>query len=140
MIIGERIAALMSALGISQGELARRVKVSQPTIFKLIHENKTGSVHLHRIAVELQTTPAYLTGETDNPSLDAPPPTLSSEDQALLALYHSLESSGQKAVIEIMRTMAQAALAAPPASRSAKAPAKLVAARKAKAAPIEAIR
>lgn len=140
MELGRRIELRLQALGISQAELARRAEIPQTTVNSLIRSGRRSTPHLVKIARELQTTPAYLAGEADDPSLDAPPPMLSSEDQALLALYHSLESSGQKAVIEIMRTMAQAALAAPPASRSAKAPAKLVAARKAKAAPIEAIR
>lgn len=123
-MIGERIRQRLLLLGISQAELARRLKIHQATVNGLINGGQRSSTHLHRIAAELKTTPAFLSGETDDPSLDAPPPTLSSEDQALLALYHSLESSGQKAVIEIMRTMAQAALAGtamqhPPKQRTA---------------------
>jgi len=96
---------------------------------------------LVKIARELQTTPAYLAGETDDPALDAPAPTLSSEDQeAVLGLYHSLESSGQKAVIEIMRTMAQASLAAKPADRPVKAPVKIITSSKGKSISAEALR
>lgn len=135
MIVGERILKRLSVLGFSQAELARRIGVRQSTINGLTRGEQRSSTHLHRIAVELKTTPAYLLGETDDPSLDAPPPTLSSEDQALLTLYHSLESSGQKAVIEIMRTMAQAALASPPPSRPAPSASKVVPIRKGKAVP-----
>lgn len=74
MIMGLRIRNRMAAMGLSQAELARRVGITQPSIFKLITSNKTGSAHLHRIARELATTPAYLAGETDDPSTDAPPP------------------------------------------------------------------
>jgi transcriptional regulator with XRE-family HTH domain len=63
----------MDRLGISQSELARRVGVAQPTIYKLLHSAKKGSTKLHLIARELQTTPAYLSGETDDPDLNAPP-------------------------------------------------------------------
>ncbi|MFZ3485307.1 helix-turn-helix domain-containing protein [Sphingomonas sp. 3-13AW] len=83
MILGERVRERMEAAGLSQAELARRVGVAQPTIFKLIHSNKKGSVHLHRIARELGTTPAYLSGETDDPDQDAPPPVPPSPYQTI---------------------------------------------------------
>lgn len=74
MIVSERVAERMKRLGLSQSELARRVGVAQPTIYKLLRSNKIGSKHLHRIARELQTSPAYLEGEIDDPDKDAPPP------------------------------------------------------------------
>ena len=64
----------MALLGLSQAELGRRAGLSQPGIYALLNRNKTGSRNLHRIARELQTTPAYLTGETDDPDEGAPPP------------------------------------------------------------------
>jgi phage repressor protein C with HTH and peptisase S24 domain len=51
----------------SQSELARRVALGQTTINSLIRGDSRTSRHLHRIARELGTTPAYLTGETDDP-------------------------------------------------------------------------
>lgn len=72
MTIGERIEERLLALGISQAELARRVKISQPTINALIKGNATGSKHLHRIAAELETSPAYLANETDDSAPVAP--------------------------------------------------------------------
>lgn len=69
MSLGVRIDERLKKLGISQAELARRVKVSQPTINALIKGGNTGSKHLHRIAAELETSPAWLAGETDD---DAP--------------------------------------------------------------------
>lgn len=74
MIVSERVRERMDRLGISQSELARRVGVAQPTIYKLLHSAKKGSTKLHLIARELRTTPAYLSGETDNPEEDAPLP------------------------------------------------------------------
>ncbi len=74
MIVGQRVKERMGALGLSQAELARRVGLAQPTIYSLIHRNKVGSKHLHKIARELLTTADYLTGETDDPDANAPPP------------------------------------------------------------------
>lgn len=59
----------MLNVGISQSELARRVGVSQATIWKLTKEPAQGSKHIHKIARELGTSPEYLMGETDDPSL-----------------------------------------------------------------------
>lgn len=53
----------------SQAELARRTGLAQPTINNLINRNKVGTKYLHNIAAELQTTPAYLSGEVDDPSV-----------------------------------------------------------------------
>jgi phage repressor protein C with HTH and peptisase S24 domain len=75
MSMGERIEERLRALDISQAELARRVGVKQPTINALIRGGSTGSKHLHRIAAELETSPAWLAGETDDPTPIAPRPS-----------------------------------------------------------------
>lgn len=59
--------------GLSQAELARQVGVSQPSIARLKSGDQYGSRHLHIIARKLGTTPAFLTGETDDPDLGAVP-------------------------------------------------------------------
>jgi transcriptional regulator with XRE-family HTH domain len=64
----------MEQLGLSQTQLAQVVGVSQPAIHALITRNKTGSRQLHKIARALQTTPAYLEGDIDDPHEGAPPP------------------------------------------------------------------
>jgi len=68
MVIGDRLRERISAAGFTHAELARRVGVKQPTITRLITGEQGGSKHLHQIAAILQTTPAYLTGEADDPS------------------------------------------------------------------------
>lgn len=73
MTLGERIERLLSQKGWSQAELARRIGVSQQTIWKLCNGFSQGSKHLHSIARELETTPAYLAGETDDASAGAIP-------------------------------------------------------------------
>lgn len=74
MALGERIAERMRVLALSQSELARRSAVSQATIAALATSRQHGSKHLHSIARALQTTTAYLLGETDDPDDMAPPP------------------------------------------------------------------
>jgi len=64
----ERLAFLMRQHGISQSELARRVGVSQQSIGKLVSGVSSSSRHIGRIAQELQTTPAYLAGQVDDPN------------------------------------------------------------------------
>ncbi|MFA6125058.1 MAG: S24 family peptidase [Sphingomonas sp.] len=73
MIHSDRVLERMAAAGLSQSELARRVHVTQGAIAKIVSKNPGGSSHLHKIAQELGTTPAYLTGETDDPSAGAVP-------------------------------------------------------------------
>lgn len=67
MNLAMRMKAKMDRKGISQSELARRVGISQPVIFKLLKGESQGSSHLHKIARELDTTVEYLTGEIDDP-------------------------------------------------------------------------
>jgi transcriptional regulator with XRE-family HTH domain len=69
---------------LTQSELGRRVGVSQATIFKLLTGESYGTKHLHRIARELQTTPAYLTGETADPELADLPPASPASSQIML--------------------------------------------------------
>lgn len=73
MTVGERIEQRLLDLNISQSELARRVSLRQSTINGLIRGTSRSSAHLHSIARALQTTPAYLSGETEDPSEGAMP-------------------------------------------------------------------
>jgi phage repressor protein C with HTH and peptisase S24 domain len=76
MKLGIRIATRLEELGMSQAELARQVGIKQPSINHLINKGAQGSKHVHEIAKALQTTPAYLLGETDDASAGyVPAPT-----------------------------------------------------------------
>jgi phage repressor protein C with HTH and peptisase S24 domain len=68
MTVGTRIEERLTALALSQGELARRVGISPQAIWKLVNGQSQGTKHLHRIARLLETTPEYLLGETGDPS------------------------------------------------------------------------
>lgn len=73
--LGDRVSERLAAVGLSQAELARRVGITQPAINHLIKRGSGGSAHLHKIARELETTPEYLTGETDDPSVPGGDPS-----------------------------------------------------------------
>jgi len=76
MLDAARFRNLLEKANLSQSELARRVGISPTAINKLAVGTAYGSKHLHVIARELGTTPAYLTGETDDPTAGAlPAPT-----------------------------------------------------------------
>ena len=69
----DRLRMRMEELEISQAELGRLIGISQTSIWKLVSGDTANSRHLHKIARELRTTPAYLTGETDDPNEGAVP-------------------------------------------------------------------
>ncbi|WP_081718716.1 helix-turn-helix domain-containing protein [Lutibaculum baratangense] len=73
--LGKRILVRINALGISQAEAARRSGLRPTWINDLLAGRKTGvrAENLRKIARGLQTTPAFLLGETDDPSPASPP-------------------------------------------------------------------
>lgn len=68
-VIPDRIQERMDSLDISQSELARRVGIKQPSINRLLSGEVQNPRFLHLIVRELQTTPEFLTGETDDPDV-----------------------------------------------------------------------
>lgn len=110
----------MEALGLSQAELARRVGVRQPTIFKLTSGGGYGSKHLHRIARELGTTPAYLSGETDDPEEGAPPaPELNHEERELVECARGMSAPNRAALMQLARALPKDELPAATSNREA---------------------
>lgn len=73
MTVGERIAERMALMGVSQAWLAQRVGITQPSVNSILRRPGAGTKHLHRIAKALQTSVAYLVGETDDPEAELPP-------------------------------------------------------------------
>lgn len=119
MSIGTRIESRLKELGISQAELARRVMVDQSTINGLIRGHSQSSKHLHRIARELQTTAAYLSGETDDPQADAPVQQLDHAERELLAMFRSLDGDERTAISLIVRRLVACAEDSDPPRRVA---------------------
>lgn len=106
--VGSRIKERLVGLGMSQAELARRVHLSQPAINGLVQGKARSTPELHRIARELETTPAYLTGETDDPHADAPEaPTLNYEQLELIEYHARLSRADQQILIQVARSMAE---------------------------------
>jgi len=103
----------------SQAELARRVKVDQSTINGLIKGTAKSSRHLHRIARELGTTPAFLLGEVSDPSGDHPAVEFTSEEREWVELLRTLPSADLRATIRLLRLASRGALAASPDKKSA---------------------
>ncbi|OWK27559.1 transcriptional repressor DicA [Sphingomonas dokdonensis] len=109
MVDGQRLSSRMQSLGLSQSELARRVGVAQQTIYKLITGASRSSSHLHRIARELNTTPAFLTGETDDPDQSAPPePELSHDELTLVRCIREIEAPDREALLHLARSLPRA--------------------------------
>jgi transcriptional regulator with XRE-family HTH domain len=104
-MIGDRIKRRLRELGISQAELARRVGLHQSTINGIIRGNQRSSTHLHMIARELETSTAFLTGETEDPSIDASELALDRQDRLVLDLFNHLEPADKKAVLQIMQSI-----------------------------------
>ncbi|MDC7809961.1 hypothetical protein CA223_05375 [Sphingomonas koreensis] len=106
MIIGERIEARLGELRMSQSELARRLGFRQSTINGLIKGDQRSTTKLPQLARELQTTPEYLTGESDDPAATShSPPPMSSERRELLDCFDRLDRADQLALLQIARSM-----------------------------------
>jgi transcriptional regulator with XRE-family HTH domain len=114
MILGQRIQERLDAEGLSQAALARRLKLSQGAINGLINGRASGSRYVHLIARELHTTPAYLTGETDDPESDSPFDVITGHEREWLEVLRELEAADRKVALTVARALAGARAALPP--------------------------
>ena len=110
MILGARILRRLEAIGISQAELGRRVKLGQSTINGLIKGEQQSTTKLPQIARELQTTPAYLTGETDDPLADGGEVSLTAQERDWLEFLHAAAPKDRAALLQLARTIATGAV------------------------------
>lgn len=111
MELSVRISERLDFLQMSQAELARRAGIPQSTVNSLLKRPRRSSPHLLRIARELQTTPEYLVGETDDPNSDQPDfaLSLSAEEREWIDLLRAAEPEDRRAIIRLTRTAASAA-------------------------------
>lgn len=90
----------------SQAELARRVGLKQSTINGLIKGDQRTSGQFHRIASELQTTPEYLTGQTDDPSMATDQIGYSPNDREWIDVLKALTPRDRSIVLQLARMLA----------------------------------
>ncbi|WP_119083089.1 helix-turn-helix domain-containing protein [Altererythrobacter sp. B11] len=109
MGLGDRIEERLSAIGMTQAELARRVGVRQSTMNSLIRGNSRSSRSLVQIARELRTTPAYLTGETDDPSAAHTAFEINAQERDLLEALRCLNSTDRASVFRHASALAATA-------------------------------
>ncbi len=105
MRLGIRIEERLKALKLSQAELARRASVPQTTINSLVRGNSRTSPHLIRIAHELKTTPAYLTGATDDPSAELPEFVLTAHERHWVEALREMDAETRSAILHMAKRL-----------------------------------
>lgn len=114
MGLGARIEERLTALNISQSELARRAQIPQTTVNSLVKAGRRSTPHLLKLARALQTSPGYLTGETDDPTSDAPEGgLLDAEAQELLAHFGRMTFTDRRTVLQLVKSLAKHAATQP---------------------------
>lgn len=108
MRLGIRIEERLASLSMSQAELARRTGVPQTTINSLVRGKSRTSPHLIKLARELQTTPAYLTGEVEDPSAEFPDFTLTAPERDWVELLRGMDSETRSAMLRISKALTTA--------------------------------
>lgn len=111
MALGTRISERLTALRLSQSELARRCGIPQTTVNSIIREDRRSSPHLIKLAEALRTTPAYLSGETDDPDSQVADAAISFEERELVSLARNLPREDFDALAQLVRSLARAAMA-----------------------------
>lgn len=107
MVIGQRIEERLMVVQMSQAALGRRVGLNQSTINGLIRGDQRSSTKLHEIARALQTTSAYLSGETDDPRSDQPDFDFTYDEQEWIGLLRQLIPKDRDAVIQLTQSLAK---------------------------------
>lgn len=82
-IRSERLKERIDAAGISYSDVARKLGVKQPTISRLAKGEQGSTARIDLLAAILGTTPAYLTGGTDDPAPNAVPEPSARSYQAI---------------------------------------------------------
>lgn len=102
----ERLAGRIKASGLSYTKLAKEAGLHQPAISRLLKGQQYGTSRLHQLARALGTTPAYLSGETDDPLADGPsPPMLSHDELEWLNLYRGMNDQQRGAALTLLRPL-----------------------------------
>ncbi len=111
MIDSNRLKHRIEELGFTHSQLAELVGVRQPSITRLISGGQSGSRHLHKIAQVLQTTPEYLTRQTDevDPSVAPSGPQLSSDELGWLQKLRTLSAADRETIVNLTASLSRGA-------------------------------
>jgi transcriptional regulator with XRE-family HTH domain len=110
VIVGARIEERLKAARLSQSALARSVKLSQSTINGLVKGDQRSTTKLHEIARVLNTTPAYLSGEIDDPDCNAvQEPPLDFETREILDDIADMDPADRRAIAQLARSLTRRA-------------------------------
>ncbi len=116
-IIPERLVERIRVSGLSYTAIARQLGVQQPTITRLAKGEQRSTARIDQLARIVGTTPAYLTGEVDDPDLNAPEtPPISAEEHSVIQMLRSLDQRSRAALILVAQMMVAGAANAATAS------------------------
>jgi transcriptional regulator with XRE-family HTH domain len=101
-LLGKRIAERRKQMGLSQEELAHRLKTNQKQVSRYENAQNDPTVNvLLAIAEALHTTPAWLLGFDDDPES----PDLSADERELIERYRSKDREHQEKLLEIAKIL-----------------------------------
>jgi len=101
-ILGQRISERRRQLGLSQEELAHRLKTNQRQVSRYENAQNDPTVNvLLAIAEALHTTPAWLLGFDDDPES----PDLSTDEWELIERYRAKDKEHQEKLLEIAKIL-----------------------------------
>ncbi len=109
MALSIRIEERLQVLNISQAELGRRAGVAQSTINSIIRNDRRSTPHLIAIAQALETTPAYLTGDSGDPTAEFPSVWLSADERRDLELTRLLPKKDRRLIHQMIERLAECA-------------------------------
>lgn len=97
----------MARADMDQSKLARAIGITPGAINQIVTGRTRRSKYLPDIARRLQTTAAWLTRQTDDPSVDVPDaPLLTKDEQDLLDCYRVMTPRDRAAFVQIGCSMA----------------------------------
>lgn len=109
MELSARIRERLDTLNMTQAELCRRAEVPQSTLNSILRRGTRSSPHLIKLAAALQTSPAFLAGEVDDPSEDAVAAYFTGQEIDWMELLRAIAPRERDALLTLARGLARAA-------------------------------
>jgi transcriptional regulator with XRE-family HTH domain len=112
---GERIAQAMTAAGLSQAEVSRRLKVSQPTVNGWLNQRHGITwKNVRRVAALLKVAPGWIMFGADE---EAERVAHTAEELAFLRLFRELDDTDHPPVLRLLTNMQHPPSGTPKAPR-----------------------